>query len=154
MNSDKGSRANCCGLSLVEILVSTLIFALVMGGLANLFVATKQHILYAHSRIAAAELGRYFLDRLQMDVRQDTWDQAVPGNLLTVPAGTVEGYKSSNNPFTTKFPDSDYTPVAPTNPGFEEFSVNNIVYYPVYEITPWKGLRRVKFIICWRKQSL
>lgn len=61
------------GLTLLEILVSTLILALVMTGLANIFVAGKRHILRSRSRMTGGELGKYFLEPLQMDVRQDQW---------------------------------------------------------------------------------
>jgi Tfp pilus assembly protein PilV len=61
------------GLSFIEILVSAIIMALIMTGLANIFAASKRHILRSRSRITAAELSRHFLDLLHMDVRQDQW---------------------------------------------------------------------------------
>jgi len=61
------------GLSLLEILISVLILALVMTGLANVFVAGKRHILHSRSRMTVSELGKYFLDPLQMQVRQNDW---------------------------------------------------------------------------------
>lgn len=142
-------------LSLVEILVSTLIFALIMGGLANLFVATKQHILYAHSRIAAAELGRYFLDRLQMDVRQDTWANSPVGN-PPPPGGDGNVIGQDNNYITQNLPAA----IFPDYSGYtvldwlEEPTLNNVTYYPVYEITSLgEGLRRVRLIVCWERIS-
>jgi prepilin-type N-terminal cleavage/methylation domain-containing protein len=60
-------------LTLVEVIVSMVIFALIMAGLANLFVATKRLTLHSHSRMMLGELGRYFLDPLQMDVDQSEW---------------------------------------------------------------------------------
>lgn len=47
--------------------------ALVMTGLVNLFISGKRLILHSRSRMAAVELGKYFLDPLQMQVRQDQW---------------------------------------------------------------------------------
>lgn len=67
------------GLTLVEILVSSLILALIMIGLANLFVAGKRHILHSRSRMAGGELEKFFLEPLQMNVRQDQWG----GNCLS-----------------------------------------------------------------------
>jgi prepilin-type N-terminal cleavage/methylation domain-containing protein len=61
------------GLTLVEILVSMLIFALIMGGLANLFFATKRLTFHQRYRLVASELGRFYLDFLHKDVRQDEW---------------------------------------------------------------------------------
>jgi len=74
---DKRRSANkdtyLTGLSLLEIVVSTLIMALVMVGLVNVFLIAKRYMLSSRSRTAVGELGRYFLDRLQDDVRQDQW---------------------------------------------------------------------------------
>ena len=68
-----------------------IILALIMGGLANLFVATKQIALHTGSRMVVGELARHFLDRLQKHVREDWWndvnnppDNPAPNCLLTV----------------------------------------------------------------------
>jgi len=68
-------------LSLVEILVSILIFSLVMSGFVNLFISGKRFIMHSRWRMTAGELGKYFLDPLQMDVRQDTWNNPSSNNL-------------------------------------------------------------------------
>jgi Tfp pilus assembly protein PilW len=70
---EKNSPAENSGLSLVEILIAMLTFALIMGGLANLFFSTQRLATHHRYRVVAAELGRFFLDPLQMDVRQDQW---------------------------------------------------------------------------------
>ncbi len=57
----------------MEIIVSMSIIFLILLGLANLFVAGKRHILHSRSRMVSAELGKVFLDPLQMQVRQDQW---------------------------------------------------------------------------------
>lgn len=59
--------------TLLEIIVSTIILALVIGGLANVFVVAKRRIVYSRSKMQTAELGRLFLDPLQSQVRQDEW---------------------------------------------------------------------------------
>jgi len=64
------------GFTLIEILVSALILALVMTGLANIFLAGKRHILHTRSKIQAAELGRLFLAPLQMEVKQSDWNSS------------------------------------------------------------------------------
>lgn len=61
------------GLSLLEILISMIILAVIMTGVSRLFLSGRKLILHSRSRITAAELGKYFLDPLQMDVRQDLW---------------------------------------------------------------------------------
>ena len=65
------------GLTLLEILVSCVLLALVLAGLANVFVVGKRYTLHTRSRIQGAELGRLFIDPLQpQQVRQDTWTLA------------------------------------------------------------------------------
>ncbi|PIQ87958.1 MAG: hypothetical protein COV73_01370 [Candidatus Omnitrophica bacterium CG11_big_fil_rev_8_21_14_0_20_43_6] len=70
------------GFSLVELMVSSIIFSLVFLGLVSVFVAASKHITHTRERMTSAQLGKFFLDPLQVDVRYDTWDQA--GNDLVV----------------------------------------------------------------------
>lgn len=122
------------GLSLLEIIISSLILALIMTGLANMFVAGKRHILHSRSRVTGGELGKYFLDLLQMDVRQDQW--VAGGNCLT-------GDGSSG---------CDTTPW--TDP-------SGIQYSPQYQISgllvdgqnPLGRLRKVKVTISWNEPT-
>ncbi len=89
-------KINKKALTLVEILVATVILALVVTGLANVFVSGKRYIKQSRLRMAGGEIGKKFLDPLQSYVRQDTWstnplgsgaiDQAVEGS--TSPATT------------------------------------------------------------------
>jgi len=120
------------GFTLLEILVSALILALVMTGLANIFLASRRYLMRTRSKIQAAELGRLFLAPLQMDVRQDQWVSG--SNCLT-------GDGSSGCP------------------GFQE--INGIRYTPTYQISPLLTdiqnplghLRKVKVTINWRESS-
>ena len=146
------------GLTLVEILVSMVIFALIMAGLANLFTATKRITLHIRYQMTAAELGRRFLDRLQMHVRQDWWsdpnnppNNPTPNSLLT-----VGNYRTPNLDVSADgFPQYDgFTPVTQAEEdGFEEPFLDNISYYPVYEISNKDGLPKVKLTICWQEPS-
>ncbi len=68
------------GFTLIEILVSALILALVMTGMANIFLASRRHLMHTRSKTQAAELGRLFLAPLQMDVRQDQWSSNCLGS--------------------------------------------------------------------------
>ena len=148
------SRTKDCGLTLVEIIISMVILAIIIGGIANLFLATKRHTLHSSFRMTAAGLGRYFLERLNLDVNQETWDNAPPSNLLTVPIAPIKGYKSTNNPYPSKYPNTDYSTVIDPL-GFEErlLDESNITYYPVYVVEPRDGVRKVKLLINWTELS-
>jgi len=69
-------RRNSAGFTLIEVLVSTIIFTIVVAGLASIFIAGKRLLLHQRSRMAGGELGRYFLDPLQMNVKQSDWDNS------------------------------------------------------------------------------
>lgn len=71
--------------TLIEILVSLFLLALTFAGMANLFLAGKGILRHTLYRVTAAELGKAFLDSLQLEVRQDTWNQV--GNTLYLPIG-------------------------------------------------------------------
>jgi Tfp pilus assembly protein PilW len=113
------------GISLVEIVVSMVILSLVLIGLVNVFVLSKSYIVHSRSRVSAGELGRYFLDPLQMDVRQDTWN----ANNLTAGASPAALEQS--------------------------IEINGVEYTPDYEIsdqnTEGATLRRVKVEISWNE---
>jgi prepilin-type N-terminal cleavage/methylation domain-containing protein len=66
------------GLSLLEIIVSIIIFSLVALGLANVFVAGKRYIQHNRLRMGGGELGKYFFDPIQNSVRQDIWSTTSP----------------------------------------------------------------------------
>ncbi len=63
----------------MEILVSVIILALVIAGMANLFVSGKRWLLHSRSRMAGAELGKLFVEPLQAQVRQDKWNTSCVG---------------------------------------------------------------------------
>jgi Tfp pilus assembly protein PilW len=80
------------GLSLLEILVAGLILTLTLAGLLNIFVAGRRWVLHNRLRMTGGELGKYFLDPLQMDVRQDEWNNRCLGGGLNCPAAqTIDG---------------------------------------------------------------
>ncbi len=78
------------GFSLLEVLVSAILMALVFLGLANIFVTGKRYIMHSRHRMTGAELGKVFLAPLQMQVRQDTWSNAA--NRL----GTATNYTANH----------------------------------------------------------
>lgn len=57
------------GISLLEVVISAVILALIMGGLGNLFVSGKRYILHNRYRMTAGELGKRFLDPILKDVK-------------------------------------------------------------------------------------
>lgn len=63
-------------LTLIEIIISVLILALVSTGLVNVFITSKNFVQHTRYRMSAAEIGKKFLDPLQYYVRGDTWDDA------------------------------------------------------------------------------
>lgn len=84
--------------TLLEVLVSTVVLAVVIAGIANVFLSGKRYILHSRARMAGGELGRFFLDPLQTDVRQDQWGS----NCLSAQTGcpgaqTVEGLSYAPN---------------------------------------------------------
>jgi Tfp pilus assembly protein PilW len=72
------------GLTLLEIIIAILILALVMAGLVNLFISGKRWILHSRARMTGAELGRVFLDPLQMQVRQSDWGNSSTNQLFAL----------------------------------------------------------------------
>lgn len=116
------------GLTLLEILISTLILALVMTGMVNLFISGKKWILHARSRMTGGELGKSFLDPLQMQVRQDQWGNnclstGTQANCPDQAAGKAQGL------------DRDYT-----------------AHYTVTPNSPVTNLNKVKVAISWTEE--
>jgi prepilin-type N-terminal cleavage/methylation domain-containing protein len=87
------------GFTLFEILVATIILSLVILGLTGVFVSGNKHMIHARERITSFELGKLFMDPLQMDVRQDQWDPTNP--LLNVTS--VSDQVINGRPFTTTY---------------------------------------------------
>lgn len=74
--------------TLLEVLVAAIILTLITGSLIATFIHGKRYVLHSRNRMTAAEAGKFFLEPLQMEVRQDTWDTDV-NNLK------VKGYPNS-----------------------------------------------------------
>lgn len=99
MNTVVAKRAT--GLTLLEILISLMILATVLVGLANLFTVSRRYTQHSRSRMTATEVGKYLLSPLQNEVREDTFDSTgklVEGN-STGEAVTLDGisYNSTFN---------------------------------------------------------
>jgi len=125
--------------TLFEVIVATVIFSLVMAGMVGVFVAGKRHIFHSRERMTGSEMGKLFLDPLQLSVRQDTWNDT--GNALT------EG---------TTYCDSSGTGQNPACPSAgSQRKVNNIDYTAQYDVDAVSGtnLRRVKVHVNWTEFS-
>jgi Tfp pilus assembly protein PilV len=62
------------GFSLLEILVSLLILAVVITGIMSVFISSQRYIIRSRHRLQAANIARQILEDLYREVRQDTWD--------------------------------------------------------------------------------
>lgn len=122
------------GLTLIEVIVSTAILALIMAGLANVFVASKRHTLHSRSRLQTTELGKLFLAPLQQAVKQSDWSAA-------------SGDYNANSPLRLGTRTGSAVPL------------NGIDYTPTYEISRPPGfsgtspMRKLKVTIRWNEPS-
>ena len=65
------------GMSLLEVIISTVLLAFIVAGLVNLFVFGKRYILHNRAKMTGGMLGSVFLDNFpQQFVRMDTWYDA------------------------------------------------------------------------------
>jgi len=117
------------GFTLVEVVVSIVILALVVTGLVNIFLSSKRLALRTRSRMTGAELGKRFLDPLQSYIRQDTW--------------------AGSNCFNTNNPSSPANmaacPNVPTS-----YPIGSSVYTPQYFISDaGTDVKKVKVKITW-----
>lgn len=118
------------GVTLLENLIALIILILVMGGLISVFISGRQNILRFRSKMTAAEMGRFFLEPLQIQVSEDNWVNTCLGSKN---ASICEG--------------SDL---------FQPMDISGITYTPSYEISDAPGsttLRKVKLTITWNDPS-
>jgi len=82
-------------LTIMEILVSLVILSLVFLGLLNLFISGRKYLQHSQSRMAGIELGKTFIDPLQMQVRQSDWgtstNQLTLGTSIPYPPQSING---------------------------------------------------------------
>lgn len=135
------------GVSLIEILVACVIVALLVGGLASIFVAGSRWIMNIHSHAAAEEVGKLFLDPMQMHVRGSDWNAAIPGpNALTVGTTWCDGVGGNNQ-------NSLCQAGGPIEPLLiNRRHVGRIDDYDAeYVITNFNNVRKVKVTITWQE---
>jgi len=125
--------------TLFEVIVAVVIFSLVMAGMVSVFVAGKRHVMHSRDRMTSSEIGKLFIEPLQLAVRQDTWDT------------TANGLNLVGLNYTT-YCDADVghtqNPACPSVAS--QRKVNNINYTAKYEISnALTYLRRVKTTVSW-----
>jgi Tfp pilus assembly protein PilW len=86
--------------TLVEVVVATVIFALVIVGLTSVFVSGNKIILHNRERATSAQLGKFFLDPLQVHVRWDKWLDSDPSNKLAIGSWPGAVQNINNKDFT------------------------------------------------------
>jgi len=133
------------GFTLLEILVSALIMAIVMLGLANVFFAGKRYVYHARSRIAATEISKTFLDPLASQVRQSA-------NNTTI----NDGWNQTSNALRTglRYCDNNTSHAALQQEGClseAERTFDSMVYSATYNISDVNGtdLRKVRLVVNW-----
>lgn len=114
------------GFSLFEIIVSLIILSIAITGVTVLYTSSKKFVLHGRSTFIGTELGRVFLDPLQLDVRWDQWQTG--SNCLSS---------------------------TPTLGCIGQQTVNNIQYDPVYTINTVgvTSLRRVTLNLNWTEPN-
>lgn len=138
----RGTPMRKRALTLIEVLVSVVILALVMAGMTNLFISGKRYVLHSRARMTGGELGKFFLDPLQMAVRQDTWI-------------------NPNNPLANGIWYCDDIPAHagqqhPNCPLLANRTLNAIPYNAQYTInrdSPIANMNRVRVDIVWSESS-
>jgi prepilin-type N-terminal cleavage/methylation domain-containing protein len=129
------------GLSLLEILVSIIILAMLVVGLTQVFISARKFAIRSRSRMAAAQMSKVFLDYLQMHVNVTNWDSA--GNDLTSGLRYCGGSGSPQQ--------SECLPVA-------DRILDNTTYNATYNITTDPArfglLRQVALNITWNETTL
>lgn len=118
--------------TLIEILVASVLLASIIFGMTNLFVSGKRYILHISSRMTSGELGKFFLDPLQTQVRQDTW--------ATNCLGTANA--------------ANCTPPLPTSLGIADgLDRNYAARYDVAGDSPMPNVNRVIIVINWTETA-
>jgi hypothetical protein len=111
----------------MEVLVSLILIAVTLAGFVNIFFGAKSWLAHRRHMMTGVQLGRVFLDPLQMDVAfiekspgaQNGWDQV--NNTLTLGTRSSAAQNIAGKPFT---PSYSITSVAGTNLRRARLTVN------------------------------
>jgi len=156
----------------MEIFVSAIILALIMVGMVNIFISGKRYVLHSRARMTGGEIGKIFIDPLQLYVHQtqsdpansslDAWDAPDnTNNLLSIhnqSTPTAPNLYCGENPDSTTNLTPQWQDPNQTCSNATRRQLNNITYWAEYTIgapianTP--DLRKVKVEILWNEPSL
>ena len=130
--------------TLFEVIVATVIFALVMAGMVSVFVAGKRHVMHSRERMTSGEMVKLFIEPLQLYVRQNDWDTA--SNALRSVGSNYTTYCDS---------DGGHTQNPACHLIASERKVNNIDYTAQYVINPVSGtfLRKAEVKVSWTEYT-
>ena len=126
------------GMTLLEIIVSCILLAICVAGMMRVFVSGKQWLIHFQYRSQGGELGKMFLDPLQMSVRQDEWNNSSSDYQNTTVYGTsIPNYLTIN-------PQPSALPI----------TLDNNTYSPTYTISvppsaPNNQMRKAVVNITW-----
>ncbi|MDD5347633.1 MAG: hypothetical protein PHT59_03370 [Candidatus Omnitrophica bacterium] len=128
-------KKNAAGISMLEIVIAMVILALVLVGLVNVFVVSRSYVAHSRSKVSAGELGKVFLDPLQNEVRQDTWDNTTLNDNMLLDRGAGNPVNGS---------DLNSTLFGPR-------MIDGVTYSARYVITNTTsgGMRKVRVNITW-----
>jgi Tfp pilus assembly protein PilV len=83
--SEKLKKVLFRGFTLIEVIVSSVLLMLVFVGLIHLLVSGKRYTDVGRYRMTVTELGKVFLEPLQMDVNQSNWTSSCLGSNTSCP---------------------------------------------------------------------
>ena len=90
-------------LTLIEVMVATVILAVVFGGLLATFIGVRRYVNRANQRLVVANLINLQFSNLYDEVRADNWDTGNLQDGLSVPALDYHidnhdyGYEATSN---------------------------------------------------------
>jgi len=110
------------GISLIEILVSSILIALLITGLMNVVISGRRWLIHSRSRSTASQLGKTFLGQLYQEVTATQWmtptDTCLYSNVDCPIAQSLEGITYTP---TYSFPPSSLTSPGIPDPGGNPF---------------------------------
>lgn len=130
-----GKRA----LSLIEILVSIIVLALVVTGLTQVFLSARKFSIHSRSRATAMQLGKFMLDYLPVytNATATGWNATTSAINITAPSRYCGGALEQ---ITGCPPEANRT-------------IDNTVYTAQYNITDTGNVRKVTLNIFWNETT-
>lgn len=104
-------KPNKKAVTLLEIIVALAIFALIVTGMINVFVAAQRHMTHSRSKMGAGEIAKHFLGPLQAQVNQSTWATNWVGTGATAADSWTD--TSSNTRYDAAYDSDVYSGTAP-----------------------------------------